>query len=82
MLPGAEKPNRELRWALAEMVHDSQIIPANPTIYLQGFIKDHRRWHDKWLYTGDLETDFLRFLGETLRLAKASLIGIEVEFKK
>ena len=72
-LPGGMQPNRELRVALAQLLHDYPASLANPMACLQQFLDERQRWARERLYNGDLETDFLCFLGETQSLAKVPL---------
>jgi len=80
-LPGGVEPNRELRVALAQLLHDYPASLANPIACLRRFLDEHQQWSREWLYSSDLETDFLRFLGEIQSTAKAPL-GLEVDFSQ
>ena len=45
------------------------------------FLHDHKHFHYDWLYEGDLETDFLRILGEIHRAANESPVGFDIDFR-
>ena len=79
-LPGGQEPNRELRFALVDLLRDYPASFTNPMFCLRQFLDEYPRWSHEWLYDGDLETDFLHFLGETQKLARAPL-GIEADFR-
>lgn len=81
-LPGGSEPNRELRWSLSRIPDKYPSVLKKPTPVLQKFIKDHHRWGLEWLYNGDLETDFLRFLGQVQRAAKEEPLDVEADFRK
>lgn len=80
-LPGGMEPNSDLRRAVAQLLHTYPVSLANPIVCLQQFLDEPHLGPNKSPYQGDLETDFLRFLGETQRLARASL-GVEADFSK
>jgi hypothetical protein len=80
-LPGGMEPNRELRVALAQLLHDYPSSLADPIACLNRFLDEQEQWYDEWSYSGDLEKDFLRFLGKTQRAAKEPL-GLEVDFSQ
>jgi hypothetical protein len=82
ILPGAENPNRELRWSLARLLDNYPLSVKKPMQVLQRFIKDHNRWGFKWLYEGDLEIDFLKALGQAQRMVKDKPVAVEVDFRK
>ena len=63
-LPGGiNVPNGELRRGVADMLEDFPEILIDPMIVFRNLIKENARYLREWLYTGDLETDFLRVLG-------------------
>jgi len=79
-LPGSVEPNGQLRGAVARMLQDYPETLSDPTRFLRQFIDElHLEPYEK-AYIGDLETDFLRFLGETQKMAETRL-GIEVDFR-
>jgi hypothetical protein len=45
------------------------------------FLDEYKRWSNEWLYTGDLETDFLRLLGQVQRAAMENPVGVEIDFR-
>lgn len=81
-LPGGSEPNRELRWCLAEFLIKYPSSMRKPMSALQRFVKEHRKWGFEWQYHGDLETDFLRFLGQVQRAAKEKPIALDAIFRK
>lgn len=80
--PGGQKPNRELRLCLAELLWKYPSSVADPLTCLQEFKHEHKPWPDEVPYQGDLETDFLRVLGQIQESAKAMPEGIEPDFRK
>ncbi len=81
-LPGGMEPNRELRFCLVELLHDYPASMANPMGVLRKFLDDYKRWSHEWLYSGDLETDFLRSLGQIQKAAREEPAEIEMDFRK
>ena len=81
-LPGGEEPDRETRWCLARLLDKYPSSIKKPMPVLRNFVRDPKRWGFKWLHTGDLEADFLRFLGKVQKLAKEKPLEIEVNFRK
>ena len=79
-LPGGHESNRELRIALTQLLDDYPASLTNPMACFRRFLDEYPRWSHEWLYSGDLETDFLHFLGEMQRLVVAPL-GLEVDFR-
>ena len=45
------------------------------------FLDKYKLGHRDWLYEGDLETDFLRSLGEIRQAARENPLGIEIDFR-
>lgn len=80
-LPGGMEPNRELRFCLVELLRDYPASMANPMVVLRKFLDEYKSWSHGWLYTGDLETDFLRCLGQIQRVAKEKTVGVEADFR-
>jgi hypothetical protein len=81
-LPGGENPNRELRWSLVRLFDEYPASIKNPIQILERFVRDHQKRGFEWLYEGDLEMDFLRFLGQVQRMAKEKPVEVEVDFRK
>jgi len=81
-LPGGSERNRELRWSLSRMLDRYPSVLKRPMPVLQRFIRDHHKWGFEWLYDGDLETDFLRFLGQVQRAVKEKPLDVKVDFRK
>ena len=80
-LPGGQEPNRELRWCLGILLQDYPASLANPMASLRKFLDEHKHWSHEWLYDGDLETDFLRILGQIQRAAREMPVGVEIDFR-
>jgi len=49
---------------------------------LKRFVREQQRWGFKWLYTGDLEMDFLKFLGQVQRMVKEKPVEVKVDFRR
>lgn len=81
-LPGGMEPNRELRMCLVDLLRDYPDSMVNPMASFRKFLDDYKRWSHEWLYEGDLETDFLRTLGQIQKAAKEEPVGIEMDFRK
>jgi hypothetical protein len=79
-LPGAFEPNRALRYSLVDLLHEAPDALDNPIKYLRKFQIWNKR--DVQEYTGDLERDFLKLLGNVQRLVKEQPVGLEVDFRK
>ena len=45
------------------------------------FLEEYKRWPRDWLYEGDLETDFLRVLGQIQQAAREMPVGVEIDFR-
>jgi hypothetical protein len=80
-LPGGQEPNRELRWCLSNLLRDYPVSLANPMASLRSFLDEHKHWHHEWLYNGDLETYFLRLLGEIQKAVRENPVGLEIDFR-
>ena len=48
---------------------------------MRKFLDEHKYMSHEWLYDGDLETDFLRSLGEIQRAARKKPVGVEIDFR-
>lgn len=82
-LPGGiNEPNGELRRVVANMIYDFPETLLDPMIAFRNLMNENAQYPREWLYTGDLETDFLRVLGEIQKVAKKNPIGIEADFRK
>ncbi len=53
-----------------------------PLPVLQRFVKEYGKWGFGWKYCGDLEMDFLRFLGQVQREAKEKPVIEDAVFRK
>ncbi len=80
-LPGGQEPNRELRFCLVDLSRDYPDSMIAPMETFRKFLDDHKHFRHDWLYEGDLETDFLRTLGEIHRAAKESPVGFDIDFR-
>lgn len=78
-LPGGMEQNGQLRMVTAHLLLDYPESLASPTACIDQFFHEHRPRVDELPYKGDLETDFLRFLAETQRLAMTR-VGAEADF--
>jgi hypothetical protein len=79
-LPGAFEPNRALQYCLVDLLHEAPDALDNPIKHLRKFQVWNRR--DVQGYGGDLERDFLKFLGNVQRLVKEQPVDMEVDFRK
>jgi hypothetical protein len=79
-LPGAYEPDRALRYCLVDLLFQALDALDNPIKYLKKFQISNRR--DVQDYTGDLETEFLRFLGQVQNLVKEQPVDVELDFRK
>ena len=80
-LPGGTKLNRELRLCLITFLQDYPASSANPMASLQKFLDEYRHRSYQQLYDGDLETSFLRNLGEIQKAAREKPVGVEADFR-
>ncbi len=80
-LPGGQEPNRELRICLATLLRDYPSSMVNPMASFRTCLDEYKRWSREWLYEGDLETDFLRILGQIQEAARAVPVGIEIDLR-
>ncbi|MFC1905007.1 hypothetical protein ACFLXT_04540, partial [Chloroflexota bacterium] len=78
-LPGMDNPNSDLRRCLADIVWDYPASLANPMVYLRRFQKQNRNKLNS--YEGDLETDYLRSLGEIQGATRENPLGVEADFR-
>jgi hypothetical protein len=79
-LPGGMEQNGQLRGTVARMLRDYPESICDPILFIREFISEQHISPYNKPYVGDLETDFIRFLAETKRLAETRL-GIEVDFR-
>ena len=80
-LPGGQEPNRELRICLTTLLRDYPTSMVNPMASFRTFLDEYKRWSREWLYESDLETDFLRTLGQIQEAARALPVGVEIDFR-
>jgi hypothetical protein len=78
-LPGGSEPNGALRSSLVHLL----FTPGGLDGSMNNF-REYQKWNKREVqeYNGDLETDFLKFLGQVQRLAKEQPVEIEVDFRK
>jgi len=81
-LPGGEELGRELRWSLLRILHEYPASMKKPLHVLQRFVNEHQKYGHKWLYVGDLETDYLKSLGQIQRMAREKPVEVEADFGK
>jgi hypothetical protein len=65
---------------LVDSLHEAPDALDSPIKYFRKF----QIWNkqDVQEYAGDLETDFLRFLGQVQNLVKEQPVDVEVDFRK
>jgi len=80
-LPGGTGPNGQLRRCLAYLVREYPVSMKNPMACFRMCLDEDKRLSREWRYEGDLETDFLRALGEIQRLAKEKPVHVEIDFR-
>ena len=79
-LPGGFEPQGMLRQCVVSLLHPYPESMINPLAALQKE-RDQNRYRP-WTYIGDLEGDFIKFLGQVQRMAKEKPIEVEVDFSK
>jgi len=80
-LPGGLEPNRELRFSLITLLRDYPASLADPMASLRKFLDEYKHQSYQQLYDGDLETDFLRILGQIQKAARENPVGVEADFR-
>jgi hypothetical protein len=80
-LPGGFQPNRELRYCLSTFLQDYPASSVNPMASLRKFLNGYKHLSYQQPYKGDLETDFLRILGQIQKAARENLVGVEADFR-
>jgi len=78
-LPGRDKPNSDLRRCLADTLWDYPHSLINPAVHLRKFQEQNRNKSQQ--YEGDLETDFLRILGQIQKEGGEKPVGVEIDFR-
>ena len=79
-LPGGMEPNGQLRICLARLVREYPASMSNPMASFRACLDEQKRSPHEWLYEDDLETDFLRSLGEIQRSAREKPVHVEIDF--
>jgi hypothetical protein len=69
-LPGGLEPNSELRFLLARLLDDFPNSLIHVMAKFQKSRTEYARWYPGPEYQSDLETDYLKFLGEIAHMAK------------
>lgn len=80
-LPRGEEPNHELRAYMDRLLQDYPTSLTNPIESLREFIVAQKRLSPKWMYSGNLETDFLRLFGEIQKAARAEPFASDIDFR-
>ena len=80
-LPGGQEPNRELRWCLCVLLQDYPASLVNPMASYRKSLDEHKLELREWLYEGDLEGDFLRFLRDIQKAAREKPLRLEIDFR-
>ena len=80
-LPGGTKPNRELRLSLITFLQDYPSSLVNPMASLRKFLDEYKHRSYQQKYGGDLETDFLRILGQIQRETGKKPVGVDIDFR-
>jgi hypothetical protein len=73
-------PAGDLRQVLATLIWDYPESMAKPIGYLEKCREENG--NKPQLYSGDLEADFLQFLGQVQKMAKEKPANVEVDFRK
>ena len=81
-LPGGMEPNGQLRRCLADLDNEYPGSMSDPMAFFRAWIEEQKHLARTEPYEGDLETDFLRSLGEIQRSAKEKPVQIEMDFRK
>ena len=79
-LAGWDKPNSDLRRCVASLLHGYPQSLNAPLKCLQEFLGEKRNMLQP--YRGDLESDFLSFLGQVQRAAKENPLDVEIDLRK
>jgi hypothetical protein len=66
---------------LAGILRNYPASLANPMASMRKFLDEYKYQAYQQLYEGDLETDFLRLLGQIQREARENPVGIEADFR-
>ena len=80
-LPGMNNPNSDLRRCLAYILRDYPASLADPMALLRELLDEYKHQSYQQLYEGDLETDYLRSLGQIQKAAKGKPVGVEADFR-
>jgi len=79
-LPGGSESNTELRRCVASMIWDYPSSMTQSIKYLRDLRERNR--DEPQQYQGDLEADFLNFLGQVQKAAKEKPANVEADFRK
>jgi len=81
-LPGSrDNPKSQLRWSLVRILREYPESMKKPLTTLNASVQEHSKLGYK-LYEGDLEMDFLKFLGQVQRLVREKSVDVEADFRK
>jgi hypothetical protein len=81
-LPGGMEPNGQLRRCLAHLDMEYPDSMSDPMASFRACKEEQKSLLRMESYEGDLETDFLRSLGEIQRSAKEKPVQVEIDFRK
>ena len=81
-LPGGMEPNGQLRRCLADLDNEYPDSMSDPMAFFRISMEEQKRLPRMKPYEGDLETDFLRSLGDIQRSAKKKPVEVEIDFRK
>ena len=79
-LPGRLEPNGLLRSCVASLLHPYPESMIDPLATLHK--ERNGEWNKNWKYEGDLEMDFLKFLGKVQKFSIEKPVDVEVDFRK
>jgi hypothetical protein len=79
-LPGSAEGNSDLRRCLASILPEFPFSIGDPLAALHRFRREHEDEYQ--LYAGDLEADYLRFLGQVSQAARAHGERTAIDFCK
>ncbi len=81
-LPGGHEQNGELRLCAVDLIRNYPASLEKPLESMKNVKAEQRLWHHELIpYNGDLESDFLRLLGEVYKAAKDNPVGVEIDFR-
>ncbi|MFC2060735.1 hypothetical protein ACFLTZ_06610 [Chloroflexota bacterium] len=66
---------------MAGILRDYPASLADPMSLLREFLDESKHQSYRQLYEGDLETDYLRSLGQIQRAARENPVGVEADIR-